>query len=232
MSTRETFAVLLLLISSAGASKTAAAQETTPTAVLSEQQLGQKAIHYVATRFAIDSSSLVAQTHQPLSTAGKWSVAKDSPAVCANLKFPCVLLSYKQPGTDVLCQWTVLLKAENDEAFLLDLNEDAARYFSSKSDGTNPPVRKFDEITGGKLISSTQPIYPELAKRNHLQGSIKLLARIDETGHVSDVTAISGPQFLRGPSIDAVKQWVYDPLKINSVPISVRILILVNYAFR
>jgi hypothetical protein len=229
---REVFAVLLLLVFSAGASETASAQETTSSVTLSEQQLGQKAIHYVATRFAIDSTSLVPQTHQPLTTAGKWSIAKDTPAICGNLKLPCVLLSYKQPGTDVLCQWTVLLKAGKDEEFLLDLNEDAARYFSSKSDGTNPPGRKFDEITGGKLISSTQPIYPELAKRNHLQGSIKLLARIDETGHVSDLMAISGPLFLRGPSIDAIKQWVYDPLRINSVPISVRTLILVNYAFR
>jgi hypothetical protein len=227
----EVFAVLLLVLS-AGALKAAAAQETNPPVVLSEQQLGQKAIHYVATRFAIDSSSLVPQTHEPLTTGGKWSIAKDTPAVCANLKSPCVLLSYKQPGTEVLCQWTVLLKSENEEGFLLDLNEDAARYFSRKSDDNNLPKPKFDEITGGKLISSAQPIYPELAKRNHLQGSIKLLARIDETGHVSDIVAISGPQFLRGPSIDAVKQWVYQPLQINSVPLSIRILIIVNYAFR
>lgn len=232
MSMREVWAVFLLLVFSAVASKTVVAQDTTPSVSISEQQLGQKAIHYVATRFAIDSSSLVPQTHEPLTTGGKWSIAKDTPAVCANLPFPCALLSYKQPGTDVLCQWTVLLKSNNDEGFLLDLNEDAARYFSSKSDNNNLPKPKFDEINGGKLISSTQPIYPELAKRNHLQGSIKLLARIDETGRVSDVMAISGPQFLRGPSIDAIKQWVYEPLRINSVPLSIRILILVNYAFR
>jgi TonB family protein len=232
MSTREAFVVLLLLIFSAGPSQTSTAQATTSQGALSQQELGEKAISYIVHQFAIDQTNPVPETHKPLTKSGNWSIANGVPAICANLPFPCAVLSYKQPGATVLCQWTLLLKPDKDEGFVLDLNEDAARYFSRRHYDKAVSRVGFDEITGGKLISFDRPLYPELAKRNYLQGVVKLLARIDQNGHISDLTVISGPELLRGSSVDAVQRWTYEPLRINSVPLSVRTVINVDYSFR
>jgi len=230
MSMRTVSAVFLLLFS-AGISKVSLAQGTTPSAAPSQQNLGQKAVDYITSHFGIDPTNLVPETHKPLTTAGKWSISKNLPPACANIRFPCVLLSYRQPGTNVLCQWTMLLKSDGEDRILLDLNEDAARYFTKKIYGKDSLKTGFDEISGGELISSPQPIYPFNAKMNRIQGSIKLLAHIDEAGHISEIKVISGPELLRGSAIDAVKRWLYEPLKIDSVPISIRTQIIVNYAF-
>lgn len=228
---RKVSAALLLLLFSAGISKYSLAQGTTPSGAPTQQELGQKAIGFITNQFGIDPTNLIPQTHQPLTAAGNWSIAKELPAACASIQFPCVLLSYRQPGTNILCQWTVLVKANHDDGFLLDLNEEAARYFSKRTYENNLPKIGYREITGGTLISMTKPLYPDLAKRNHLEGTVKLLARIDETGHVSEIKVISGSVLLLGSSIEAVKQWVYEPLKIDSVSISIRTLINVNYSF-
>jgi len=230
MSMRTVSAVFLFLFS-VGISKVSLAQGTTPPAAPSQQDLGQKAVDYITSHFGIDPTNLVPETHKPLTSAGNWSISKKLPPACANIRFPCVLLSYRQPGTNVLCQWTMLLKSDGEDRILLDLNEDAARYFTKKIYGKEGLKTGFDEISGGKLISSPRPIYPENAKLNHIQGSVKLLARVDETGHISDIKLISGPELLRGSSIDTVKHWLYEPLKIDSVPISIRTVITVNYAF-
>jgi TonB family protein len=232
MSKHGLFAVLLLVVFSVGASQTSTAQATASPGALSQRELGEKAISYIVHQFAIDQTNPVPETHKPLTKAGNWSIANGVPAICANLPFPCAQLSYRQPGTNVLCQWTLLLKPDKDEGFVLDLNEDAARYFSRRHYDKAVSRVGFDEITGGKLISFDRPLYPEPAKQNLLQGVVKLLARIDENGHISDLAVISGPGLLHGASIDAVKRWVYEPLRINSVPLSVRTVINVDYSFR
>jgi TonB family protein len=228
---RRVSAVFLLVFFATGISKVSLAQGTAAPGAPSQQDLGKNAVDYIAGRFAIDAANLVPETQKPLTGAGNWSVAKNPPPVCANIQFPCILLSYRQAGTNVLCQWTVLLKSNSEDRILLDLNEDAARYFTKRIYGNGDLKTGFNEISGGKLISSAQPIYPQSAKIARIQGSVKLLARIDETGHVSDIKMISGPERLRASSIDAVKQWRYEPLKIGSVPISIRTVITVHYSF-
>ena len=38
---------------------------------------------------------------------------------------------------------------------------------------------------------------------------------IGPDGKVVSVQALSGPELLRGPAIEAVKQWVYSPMTMN-----------------
>ena len=45
-----------------------------------------------------------------------------------------------------------------------------------------------------------------------------MIVRIDETGRPSEVHAITGPDVFRD-AINAVKQWRYEPIEIDGVPI-------------
>ncbi|WP_051979073.1 energy transducer TonB [Edaphobacter aggregans] len=225
------FLALWTLIFAGGIPAIAGSQDT-PAAVSSRQELGLRGSKFIASRFAIDPTNVVPKTNQPLSGKGSWFVSKDTPAICGKTMLPCVLLSYTEPGTDVICEWTLLFGSQ--DGLLLDLNEEAARYFMNKlRDKDHPNDSAGAEWSGGKRVSSVRPIYPETANAAHIQGDVKLLVRFSESGgRPADIQVISGPTVLRDPAADAVGQWVYTPLLINSVPISTRNLITVRYHTR
>jgi len=63
----------------------------------------------------------------------------------------------------------------------------------------------------GLLVHRVQPVYPESAKQNGIQGAVVLTAIIDECGHVADLQPVSGPEELIPATVTAVKQWRYRP---------------------
>lgn len=132
----------------------------------------------------------------------------------------------------MLCQWTMTF--DSQDGLLLDMNEDAARYFTTRPRQENLQTASLShEWVGGKRTSSVPPVYPEIAKRTHLQGDVKLLVRFDATGgRPADIQVISGPPLLRNSAVDSVQQWVFTPLTINSVPLSTRNVIVVGFHMR
>jgi protein TonB len=71
------------------------------------------------------------------------------------------------------------------------------------------------------LINSTPPIYPPLAKTAHVAGTVELHATISTNGTIKDLRAVSGPAMLRQAAVDAVRNWRYQPYKLNSQPVEV-----------
>ncbi len=69
-----------------------------------------------------------------------------------------------------------------------------------------------------KLISSTRPVYPGAARQADIQGSVTVLATIDENGKVVGARALSGPMLLRQAAVDSVKQWKYSPGLVDGKP--------------
>jgi TonB family protein len=80
-----------------------------------------------------------------------------------------------------------------------------------------------------KLISSTRPVYPAMARQTRVQGSVVIKADIDEKGSVVGARAISGPPFLRQAAIDAVNQWKYSPAQINGKPAVSQITVSIQF---
>jgi protein TonB len=77
-------------------------------------------------------------------------------------------------------------------------------------------------IQGAKLIYKVVPVYPELARRAHVSGTVILTALIDEEGNVVDLSIQSGNILLTDAAVQAVKQWKYSPTILNGEPVSVR----------
>lgn len=60
-----------------------------------------------------------------------------------------------------------------------------------------------------KLIKKVDPVYPELARRINLTGTVKVEISIGADGVVNEVRTVGGNPVLVAAVEDAVKQWKY-----------------------
>jgi protein TonB len=62
-----------------------------------------------------------------------------------------------------------------------------------------------------KLIAQPVPVYPELARRARLSGTVKVEILIAANGQVKDVKVIGGHPLFVDATTDALKKWKYAP---------------------
>jgi len=70
------------------------------------------------------------------------------------------------------------------------------------------PLRAGDERA---VKSRVSPVYPEIARRMHVEGEVKLEITVDAQGKVKDVKTVSGNHMLAAAAEDAVRQWKFAP---------------------
>lgn len=66
-------------------------------------------------------------------------------------------------------------------------------------------------LDASTAISKVQPVYPEIAKRMNISGVVEVEVTVDESGKVTDATAVNGPAMLRASAEAALKQWKFKP---------------------
>ena len=79
------------------------------------------------------------------------------------------------------------------------------------------------------IVKKVQPVYPQNAKRAHIQGIVTLNAQIDKQGDVVKLDLISGHPELVTAAMDAVKQWKYRPFLLNGEPRDVETQVQVSF---
>lgn len=80
-----------------------------------------------------------------------------------------------------------------------------------------------------KLVKMVKPVYPPEAKAAGIQGVVRLEAVIDRDGKVSTLDIAGGPEELIPATMEAVRQWEYEPTLLNGERVAVRTTIDVNY---
>ncbi len=100
-----------------------------------------------------------------------------------------------------------------------------------KPDAPLPPgrIRQDASQMSARLVSKTAPVYPPLAKQARISGTVKLQAVIGKDGTVQNLTVISGHPLLVQGALDAVRNWVYYPTKLNGDPVEVLTEIDINF---
>jgi TonB family protein len=71
----------------------------------------------------------------------------------------------------------------------------------------------------GQLISRIDPVYPEDARKQLVEGTVKLHAIIGRDGAVQSVGLISGPALLVPSAMNAVQQWRFKQSLLGGQPI-------------
>lgn len=90
-------------------------------------------------------------------------------------------------------------------------------------------IRVGGNVQQAKLIKKVTPRYPLDAKAKGIQGVVRFLAVIAQDGSIQNLSLVSGPFALYKSARDAVRQWVYEPTKLNGNPVEVVTTIEVNY---
>src|SRR6266705_678445 len=85
------------------------------------------------------------------------------------------------------------------------------------------------EVQVARLIKSVPPTYPALAKSNHVAGDVTIDALVDPAGNVTDVKVISGPTLLQEAAMAALRQWKYEPARLDGRPVSFHLNVTVKF---
>jgi len=96
--------------------------------------------------------------------------------------------------------------------------------------GGTEAVRAVGDVNPPKLIKEVAPVYPEIAKQAAIEGVVILEATTNIYGRVIDTKILRSIPLLDQAAIKAVKQWVYEPVKIGGEPKG--IIFTVTVAFR
>jgi protein TonB len=95
-----------------------------------------------------------------------------------------------------------------------------------------PELQPQGNVTGGRLLYRIEPIYPQFAKQQRVQGNVVLTARVLKDGSVDHIRRVSGSPLLENAALAAVRQWKYEPYKLNGQPQDVDISITVQFRLK
>ncbi len=73
-------------------------------------------------------------------------------------------------------------------------------------------VKKVDSKVKPKIVHMVKPVYPPEAKKKGIEGQVRLNVVVNTKGEVTETEVLSGPEELRPSTVEAVKQWRYEPL--------------------
>lgn len=109
---------------------------------------------------------------------------------------------------------------------------------SEKNAAAAPEGRKPDtaasvdkDIKQPRLIKKVEPVYPDEAREEGVEGVVVLEATTDIYGRVTKVKVLKGDdERLNKAAVKALKQWIYEPFIIDGKPVGVEFT--VNFRFR
>jgi protein TonB len=85
------------------------------------------------------------------------------------------------------------------------------------------------QVQQARLISSVPPVYPAIARSIGLQGEVTIDALIDSTGRLAAMKPLSGPIALQQAAMDALRQWSYEPARLDGQPVSTHLSVTVRF---
>ncbi len=96
-------------------------------------------------------------------------------------------------------------------------------------DSKQPRIVVGETLNCNRLIHYVKPRYPKEAKRQRLQGTVRLRAVITKIGDLRDFQVLSGEPLLIPAALAAAKQWRYTPCLLNSEPVEVIAVLDLNF---
>jgi TonB family protein len=64
--------------------------------------------------------------------------------------------------------------------------------------------------------TKVQPVYPELARKMNISGTVKVQVVVAANGTVKDAKVVGGHPVLANAALDAVKKWRFEPTAAES----------------
>jgi periplasmic protein TonB len=94
------------------------------------------------------------------------------------------------------------------------------------------PLLAVGDIRQPKLVRRVEPNYPEIARQARRDGVVILEATTDIYGRVIAVRVLRSVPLLDEAAVEAVRQWVYEPLLVNGRPRAVTFTVTVKFVLK
>lgn len=94
------------------------------------------------------------------------------------------------------------------------------------------PVVPQSVLQSAHLLRSVPPIYPREAAERGDEGEVKIDAAVNEIGKVTETKVLSGPMDLRTAAMAAVREWTYQPAKLDGKTIATRVVVTVKFELK
>ena len=78
-----------------------------------------------------------------------------------------------------------------------------------------------EKVKPPKLVKEVQPVYPKEAAKAGVEGVVIMEATTDTFGRIANVKVLRSIPLLDQAAVDALKQWVYEPMIIDGKPMPV-----------
>jgi TonB family protein len=85
------------------------------------------------------------------------------------------------------------------------------------------------DVKVAHLISSVPPVYPSLARAQHIEGQVLVDALVDVNGRVSSMRIVSGPVLLHQAAMDALKQWKYQAATLDGKTVPMHLTVTIQF---
>jgi TonB family protein len=84
-------------------------------------------------------------------------------------------------------------------------------------------------VVAPRPISVVTPSYPKEARKKKIEGSVVLHAVVTLDGTLQGINVVSGNPILADVALEAVRQWRYQPSKINGEPVEAQREIVITF---
>jgi protein TonB len=99
----------------------------------------------------------------------------------------------------------------------------------STATGEPKPVRVGGDVPAPHPVRHVDPVYPPVAKEAGVQGIVIVEATVGTDGAVTNARILKSVPLLDQAALDAVRQWQYEPTRLNGVPAPVLMTVTVNF---
>jgi periplasmic protein TonB len=109
---------------------------------------------------------------------------------------------------------------------------------SPVSNPVPPPPRDQERVRVGGAIARPErvhyvaPIYPAVARAAHIEGTVILEAVIGTDGSVQELRVLRPVPFLSDAALEAVREWLFTPTRLNGEPVPVVMTVTVTFSLR
>jgi len=94
------------------------------------------------------------------------------------------------------------------------------------------PIRVGGDVVPPMRTKYVEPVYPPIALTAGVEGVVFIEARVGKDGSVTDAKVLRGIPLLDEAALDAVRQWVFSPTKLNGAPVDIVMTVTVNFKLR
>jgi protein TonB len=104
-----------------------------------------------------------------------------------------------------------------------------ARLAFGESSPKRAAHRPVADNTTLKLRRMVEPIYPAVARKRGIRGTVVVEVFIDKQGMPQAIHAVRGNPILAGTVFNAMRQWRWEPYRLNRKAVEVEMTIAINF---